>query len=114
MMKHELLLNYKSGFIKKKRLYIEYPLLWLWGWIYKYFFPRVNRMFVLLPDAELCFTRSNGQYKNLEAAENKIRAYKAAIESLSKRSFVYPIQIDKSMTVEDVGLIIIKKTNLET
>ncbi len=109
MMKHELLANYHSGIINKKRFFIEYPLLLLWGWIYERFFPRVDKMFVLLPDAGLCLMRANGQYKNLKAAENRICAYKAAIDTISKNNHVYPIHIDRNMSIEDIGILIIKE-----
>lgn len=91
----------------------------IWNKVYYLFFVRINAIYMLIPDSELCFKRSNGQYKNLTEVIYKLDAYKYASEKLKEKQRIVNIELTRETTPEDVvdlilsDLDLLKKSNLE-
>ncbi len=114
IMKHELLLKYKNNQASIIRLLIEYPPRFFWGQIYKWFFPTNVKVFLLLPTAELIFERSGGQYKSMNDAEVKVKAYKLAMKEWNdKVKFIRSIHIDKNTSIDYISTYIIEQIKEE-
>lgn len=109
IMKHEFLLNYKSGNRTQIKYLIEYPLLSFWSFVYRKLFASKQQLFVLLPEAELCFYRSGGQYKSLDSAQHKIEAYKMAIKEYKNKTNITQVYISQNDSIEDVANFILQK-----
>jgi energy-coupling factor transporter ATP-binding protein EcfA2 len=108
MMKYELRNRFNIGEVKKRRFYFEYPLRYLWAFLYIQFFPVIDRVYVLLPDPNLCFERSGGQYKNLSDAYIRVDSYKEAVKFWgSHQKQFLPIQVNSDMSVADIRDLII-------
>src|SRR5690606_20901395 len=74
-LKYELLLRNRLRKVNFLRFIIEYPLRCFWAELYRYFFTRIEHLYVLLPDSELSFERSGGQYATNRDASIKRKAY---------------------------------------
>lgn len=80
----------------------EYQLLRFYRQLYMKFFPVIDHVIILLPEAELCFKRANGFYKSIMAAHNKVSAYRALSEQYKFKQPLTVIEITPSLTIDDV------------
>lgn len=73
-----------------------------WAWIYRHFFDAPVAVFVLLPEPELCFERSNGQYPSIKDAEVRVESYRITIEKLEVPKHYTAIEVSESTTVDSI------------
>ncbi len=103
IIKHEIKTKHFLGKINKHKFLIEHPLASVLNFTYRQLFPKVDYLFVLLPDAELCFTRSNNHYRSVLNAKTKLDAYKQAVIQYKKLNYnIYPVYIKTRMSIKDV------------
>ena len=102
ILKHEWLLLRRAEKIGAVNFYIQYPFFWFWGGIYKYFFPNIDDVFVVLPEPDLCFVRSGGQYRDLEEASIKVKAYYLALNELNNSQQYQLLKVDSSVSIESI------------
>jgi hypothetical protein len=65
-------------------------------------FPRVERLYVLLPEPEVCLRRAAGHYASLEEAHIKVRAYRQAVEACAPAHTPTTVEVDSRITVEEI------------
>jgi thymidylate kinase len=83
VMKHSARLRYQQGRIGPLSYWLQYSLNSFWSWVYRNFFPVIDHVFILLPDAGLCFDRANGQYKDLTEASIRVESYQMAYQEVA-------------------------------
>lgn len=106
-MKFESALSNGKKSISQRIIYCLQDIL---GFLYLHFFPKIDGIFVLLPEINLCCERSRGQYMSNKHAENRIEAYRQAANAYARHAnAVFPIEITASKTVEAVCREILDK-----
>ncbi len=104
-LRYELLLRFKKGRVNLFRFYYEYPLRVFWSELYRLFFRRIDKIYVLLPEAELSYERASGQYKSMVDAVFKVDSYKLSAIRYMRYHRLTRIDIKKEDTV---GVIVNK------
>ena len=106
VLKYDTVLRLQEGKIKSTRFIVEHPLRLFWGCIYRYFFSKIDRVYVLLPAAELCFERSGGQYKSIEEAIIRVETYRRAV--FDNNNKFTSIVIHRHHMVEDICQLVLE------
>ena len=101
-----VILKYEFRLAKKQkdiRYFFEYVLMNFWSKIYLHFFPSVDKLFVLLPEPELCFRRARGQYKDIKSAVRKFEAYVTAIKAYrNTKQSVIPVYVKPGRSIQNI------------
>jgi len=56
----------------------------------------------VLPEPDLCFVRSGGQYRDLEEASIKVKAYYLALNELNNSQQYQLLKVDSSVSIESI------------
>lgn len=79
IMKYEFYAKFKIGKITLAHLIFEYPFRAFWGFVYYRFFPSIDMIFLLAPQADILFERSSDEYNDIAEAETRLNAYKLVL-----------------------------------
>ncbi|WP_266237406.1 hypothetical protein [Methylophaga sp. OBS1] len=101
VMKHSARLRYRHGKIGRSSYWLQYSLNSFWSCVYRYCFPLVDHVFILLPDAELCFDRALGQYKDLADAGIRVQSYQLAYQEVADDPRYHLLPISASDSLND-------------
>jgi thymidylate kinase len=104
-------LKLEYGRISRLRWSVEKIPRSFWAFVYRHFFTVPVAVFVLLPEPELCFQRSNGQYPTVEDALIRVDSYRKTIERMKDREHYTVIEVSDSMTVDAITDQILKQLN---
>ena len=102
IMKYEFYAKFKIGKIKLGHLMFEYPFRAIWGFIYDRFFPSIDMIFLLAPEADTIFERSSGQYNDIAEAETRVMAYKLVLGKGKFLSLATILDVTKEDTVDEI------------
>ena len=111
IMLHEYIALQCPRYPRQCKKKMEYYLLKALNYFYSRFFLKVDCMFFLLPEADICFERSHGQYANPERAQIKIQAYRRAARQLRNSQRVRELNL-RSETTEEIGDLILKEISV--
>lgn len=82
--------------------------------VYLMTFPKLDRLIVLLPEAELSFERASGQYSEPRAAELRLACYRQALGTWRRfRGEGTAIEITKDMEIEDVKTEVLNQMDIK-
>lgn len=112
MMFHEnFYLHRKLGGSRAKYI-LEYMARFVVSRAYIWFFPGVDRIYILSPESSCFFERSDGQYKSLLHAEARSLSYKAAASEWRGSGNIVVLPFDKKCTVDELVNLIIADLGL--
>lgn len=111
MFYHEFLFNkgVKSAGFKFR---IEAVFRFIISRIYLNFFPKINRIYILLPDTKCFFERSEGQYSSMMHAQIRSDAYKTAAKEWKDCECVVLVRFDDKFSIEEIVDYIIEDLGL--
>lgn len=86
----------------------QWPYLIFISFWYRFLFPKIDLLIFLLPSADLCFERANGQYKDQRSAVNKLEAYRMALKYKLARIPNLPIEINREKGIPEICDVILQ------
>ncbi|WP_273150252.1 hypothetical protein [Methylophaga thiooxydans] len=101
VMKHSIKLRYQHGKIGRLSYWLQYSLTSFWSVVYKYFFPAIDHVFILLPDAGLCFDRAGGQYRDITDAIVRVESYRLAYQEMNDDLSYHLLPVSPSDNLND-------------
>ncbi|MCC5808668.1 MAG: hypothetical protein JJU00_20240 [Opitutales bacterium] len=101
--RHSLQLKRAQRQIPWLHFVLRFPAAYFWDFLYRFTFPRIDCVYILLPEPEIAFTRSKGQYKTVLEAEIRRIAYERAAKSWAKRQKIVILEVFSQTTVEELS-----------
>lgn len=74
----------------------------VWSAIYTHKYRGVDQLFVLLPEPDLSFDRSGGQYSSVQQAGERVEAYRSAAAAYARHHACTVIELTEDTTVDAV------------